>query len=79
MNLSDEQLQLLINIVATYIELLDDRAAYWYGDVNSQEFTDILTERSSAYLIECKLREIKLDRSRFTIAVNMDDRLIDRN
>lgn len=79
MNLSDEQLELLISIVATYVELLDDRAAYWYGDVNSQEFTEILNQRSSAYLIECKLKEIKLDRSRFTISVNMDDRLVDRN
>jgi hypothetical protein len=79
MNLSDEQLALLISIVATYVELLDDRAAYWYGDVNSKQFTELLNQRRDAYSIECKLKEIKLDRSRFTIAVNMDDRLIDRN
>ncbi|AFY94638.1 hypothetical protein [Chamaesiphon minutus] len=79
MNLSDEQLELLINIVATYVELLDDRAAYWYGDVNSKTFAKLLDERRDCYQLECQLREFRANPSRFTIAVNMDDRAIDRN
>jgi hypothetical protein len=79
MNLSSAQLDLLIAIIATYVELLDDRAAYWYGDINSQKFTQLLNQRQEAYLIECKLREVKLDRRELQILVNMDDRTIDRN
>jgi hypothetical protein len=79
MNLSSQELKFLITIVATYVELVDQRAAYWRGDVNSKVFTDILDERKEAYQLECKLREIQAAPKTHTIVVKMPDRLVDRN
>ena len=79
MNLSPNELQFLISIVATYVELMDDRAAYWQGDVNSKTFTDILDERREARELECKLRAYRDNPKQFTIAIKMPDRQIDRN
>lgn len=70
MNLSPNELQFLISIVCTYVELMEDRAAYWQGDVNSKTFTDILDERKEAYELECKLREYQANPKKYTIEIS---------
>jgi hypothetical protein len=79
MNLSDRELKFLASIVDTYVELTDDRLAYWYGNINSQEFTDILKQRHEAFLLSCKLKELSRQPARFTIAIQIPDGVIDRN
>ncbi len=79
MSLSDRELQFLISIVSGYVEMMDARACSWQGDVNSKQFTDILDERKKAYRLECKLRELSIAPKKYTIAVKMPDRHVDRN
>lgn len=79
MSLSDRELRLLASIVDTYVELTDDRLAYWYGNINSKEFTDILKQRHDAFILSCKLKELSRQPARFTIAIKIPDGLADRN
>lgn len=78
MNLSDIEIQQLIAIVDTHVELLDDRLAYFQGDINGKTFNNLLEDRQAAYHLSCTLKEHKHS-STYTIAIKMPDRFVDRN
>lgn len=77
MSLSPQQITELCEIVETHIELLNDRLAYFQGDVNGAYFNALVAERDRAKSL--LLDVVASSRNIFTVAIKIPDKLVDRN
>ena len=77
MTLTPEQIRELCQIVETHIELLDDRLAYFQGDINGAYFNALIAERDRAKSL--LLDVVRAASNSFTLVVKIPDRSVDRN